>query len=206
MPRPTFLIRPTLSCRRSTTDSCCVNDATEQPDTSEPDADDTMGLLQRRTICPSTTSWRRPSRSTIATSAPSSVRLFRIVRTKWRRLRLATSRPTKSFLRASIRPTPSLNTSNGYKPITGSIFDLLDASHVTWFNYFADLPTSLIFRGNHCRLCGACPPVFSSSDQVVNPTARISWPGRGGRHSARGVVRRSLRFARPDANPNGTDL
>ena len=45
-------------------------------------------------------------------------------------------------------PTP-LNTSIGYQPITGSIFDLLDAAHVQWFNYFEDLPTSVIFRGNH---------------------------------------------------------
>jgi phospholipase C len=45
-------------------------------------------------------------------------------------------------------PTP-LNTSIGYQPITGSIFDLLDANHVQWFNYFEDLPTSVIFRGNH---------------------------------------------------------
>lgn len=39
--------------------------------------------------------------------------------------------------------------SNGYKPITGTIFDLLDAAGVTWDNYFADLPTSAIFRGNN---------------------------------------------------------
>jgi phospholipase C len=45
-------------------------------------------------------------------------------------------------------PSP-LNTSIGYQPITGSIFDLLDANHIQWFNYFADLPTSVIFRGNH---------------------------------------------------------
>jgi phospholipase C len=45
-------------------------------------------------------------------------------------------------------PTP-LNTSIGYQPITGSIFDLLDASNISWFNYYEDLPTSVIFRGNH---------------------------------------------------------
>jgi len=39
--------------------------------------------------------------------------------------------------------------SEGYKPITGTIFDLLDAAGVTWENYFEDLPTSAIFRGNN---------------------------------------------------------
>jgi len=37
--------------------------------------------------------------------------------------------------------------SSGYKPITGTIFDLLDAAGVTWENYFQDLPTSAIFQG-----------------------------------------------------------
>jgi phospholipase C len=47
-----------------------------------------------------------------------------------------------------LNPAP-LNTSIGYQPITGSIFDLLDANNIQWFNYFEDLPTSVIFRGNH---------------------------------------------------------
>jgi phospholipase C len=34
----------------------------------------------------------------------------------------------------------------GYKPITGTIYDLLDANHVTWTNYFSDVPLSGIFR------------------------------------------------------------
>ena len=34
----------------------------------------------------------------------------------------------------------------GYKPITGTIFDLLDGSNVPWVNVFSDLPTSAIFR------------------------------------------------------------
>ncbi|MGA9723390.1 MAG: alkaline phosphatase family protein, partial [Candidatus Binatus sp.] len=41
-----------------------------------------------------------------------------------------------------------INNSDGYMPVTGSIFDLLDASGVTWLNYAEDLPTSPIFRGN----------------------------------------------------------
>lgn len=37
--------------------------------------------------------------------------------------------------------------SNGYKPNTGSILDLLDAAGVTWNEYFEDLPISAIFQG-----------------------------------------------------------
>jgi len=37
--------------------------------------------------------------------------------------------------------------SPGYKPITGNIFNLLDAAGITWKNYFEDLPTSVIMRG-----------------------------------------------------------
>ena len=34
----------------------------------------------------------------------------------------------------------------GYQPITGTILDLLDANHVSWVNYFSDLPSSGSFR------------------------------------------------------------
>jgi len=36
-------------------------------------------------------------------------------------------------------------TAGGYKPITGTIFDRLDAAGVSWTDYFSDLPYSLIF-------------------------------------------------------------
>ncbi|MHB8380716.1 MAG: phospholipase C [Candidatus Binataceae bacterium] len=42
---------------------------------------------------------------------------------------------------AEIFPPPG-----GYKPITGTIYDLLDANHVTWNDYFSDVPISGIFR------------------------------------------------------------
>ncbi len=35
----------------------------------------------------------------------------------------------------------------GYQPITGTIMDLLDRSGISWRNYFADVPTTAIFRG-----------------------------------------------------------
>src|SRR5262249_53169112 len=34
----------------------------------------------------------------------------------------------------------------GYKPITGTIYDRLDAAGVSWTDYFTDLPYSLIFQ------------------------------------------------------------
>src|SRR5579871_480045 len=34
----------------------------------------------------------------------------------------------------------------GYKPITGTIFDLLDAHHVSWADYFQDMPQGGTFR------------------------------------------------------------
>jgi len=36
-------------------------------------------------------------------------------------------------------------TPGGYKPITGTIFDRLDAAGVSWTDYYSDLPYSLIF-------------------------------------------------------------
>jgi phospholipase C len=41
--------------------------------------------------------------------------------------------------------TNEIITSGGYKPITGTIFDRLDAAGVTWTDYYSDLPYSLIF-------------------------------------------------------------
>src|SRR5207248_9222200 len=34
----------------------------------------------------------------------------------------------------------------GYKPITGTIMDLLGRANVSWINFFSDLPTTAIFR------------------------------------------------------------
>jgi phospholipase C len=36
--------------------------------------------------------------------------------------------------------------STGYKPITGTIFDLLDKNHVSWADYFQDAPQGASFR------------------------------------------------------------
>jgi phospholipase C len=42
---------------------------------------------------------------------------------------------------------PLLPPPGGYKPVTGTIMDLLDGAGVSWTNYFADIPTTGIFRG-----------------------------------------------------------
>jgi phospholipase C len=42
---------------------------------------------------------------------------------------------------------PAVPPPGGYKPITGTIMDLLDAAGVTWTNFFADVPQSAVFRG-----------------------------------------------------------
>jgi phospholipase C len=42
---------------------------------------------------------------------------------------------------------PAVPFPGGYKPITGTIMDLLDERGITWNNYFADVPTTAIFRG-----------------------------------------------------------
>jgi len=43
-------------------------------------------------------------------------------------------------------PTP-VPPPGGYKPITGTILDLLDKRHVSWTNFVFDLPTTAMFRG-----------------------------------------------------------
>ena len=88
-----------------------------------------------------------------------------------------------------LNPSP-LNTSIGYQPITGSIFDLLDANGVTWFNYLrgsADL--SDFPRQPRSISGGACP--FGVWDKSLR---RAEFDGcRSHRYAAAGVVRRSRR-------------
>jgi len=42
---------------------------------------------------------------------------------------------------------PAVPPPGGYRPITGTIMDLLDRAGVSWTNYFIDVPTTAIFRG-----------------------------------------------------------
>jgi hypothetical protein len=41
---------------------------------------------------------------------------------------------------------PPIPPSDGYQPITGTIFDLLDQHQVSWADYFSDVPQGASFR------------------------------------------------------------
>jgi phospholipase C len=71
----------------------------------------------------------------------------------------------------------------GYKPMTGTIFDLLDRSDVSWSNYFGNFPTSSMFRGTNTHFkptaaflrdaeAGKLPAV-----SFVDPTFTFTAPG-----------------------------
>ncbi len=113
-----------------------VNDASEQPDhgVETPTDDDTMGFYDQRDI---------PFYYELAKTFAISDRYFSSV--------LGPTLPNRAYALAAtsfghlttaeIFPPPG-----GYKPITGTIMDLLDRRHVSWINFFSDLPTTAIFR------------------------------------------------------------
>ncbi len=151
-----------------------VNDETEQPDSGEPDADDTMGYYTQADL---------PFYYTLAQTFAIDDRYFCDV--------VGPTFPNRSYEMAAtsfghvvtgnetfppgVNPAnPFLNNNSvGYQPITGSIFDLLDAAGVTWLNYAEDLPTSPIFRGNHTTFLAAhVRPLFNNVLlKATNPTA-----------------------------------
>jgi len=59
---------------------------------------------------------------------------------------------------------------NSYKPITGTIFDLLDANVVSWKNYYGNLPTSFIFRLNNTNAVPVTPNFFTDAAAGTLPT------------------------------------
>lgn len=113
-----------------------VNDATEQLDNGieNPTEDDTMGFYDDGDL---------PFYYALAQTFAIDDRYFCSV--------VGPTFPNRSYemaatsfghvTTAEIFPPPG-----GYKPITGTIFDLLDQNGVSWKNYFSDLPTSGIFR------------------------------------------------------------
>ena len=59
--------------------------------------------------------------------------------------------PNRSYLLAAtsfghLTTNDSFPPPGGYKPITGTIFDLLDKHSITWADYFSDVPQGAIFR------------------------------------------------------------
>ncbi|HYL57728.1 MAG TPA: alkaline phosphatase family protein [Candidatus Acidoferrales bacterium] len=115
------------------------NDLTEQIDMAgAPDPDDTMGYYDQNDL---------PFYYDLAQSFAIDDHYFCSV--------LGQTFPNRSYLLAAtsfghlttseIVVFPFTGT-NPYKPITGTLFDLLDADHVVWRDYFSDFPESLIFR------------------------------------------------------------
>src|SRR5436189_1581199 len=91
-------------------------------------------VFTTRTTFLSTTTWRKNSPSTIATSPLCSVLRFRTAPN----LMAATS--FGHLTSADTFPPPG-----GYRPITGTIFDLLNENGVSWADYFQDAPQGASF-------------------------------------------------------------
>jgi phospholipase C len=115
-----------------------VNDVTEQIDNGveSPFEDETMGFYTQDDL---------PFYYGLAQSFAINDRFFCSV--------LGPTFPNRSYLMAATSfghlttsdsfPPPG---SGGYKPITGTIFDLLDANGVAWADYFSDVPQGGSFR------------------------------------------------------------
>jgi phospholipase C len=114
------------------------NDATSQgqpdsgPETA--DSDDTMGFYTQGDL---------PFYYNLAENFAIDDRYFCpvIAQTFPNRAYAAAATSFGHLTTAEILPPPG-----GYKPITGTIYDLLDSNNVTWTNYFSDVPLSGIFR------------------------------------------------------------
>jgi phospholipase C len=122
-----------------------VNDKTEQVDTGEtPIEDDTMGFYNEDDL---------PYYYGLAETFAISDRYFCDV--------LGPTFPNRSYLQAAtsfghLTTSEEIPPFGGYKPITGTIYDRLDAAGITWADYFNDLPDAGTFR-----------------NPVVNPTGNF---------------------------------
>jgi len=112
-----------------------VNDATEQIDTGEtPTEDETMGFYTQDDL---------PFYYDLAQKFAIDDRYFSSV--------LGPTFPNRSYLLAAtsfghLTTSDTFPPPGGYKPITGTILDLLDARRVTWADYFQDAPQGGTFR------------------------------------------------------------
>jgi len=108
-----------------------VNAETQQPD--QVTAHDTMGYYTEDDL---------PFYYDIAQTFAISDRYFAAV--------IGQTFPNRAYFMAGTSfghlTTNELLTPGGYKPITGSIFDLLDAAGISWANYRSDLAYSLMFE------------------------------------------------------------
>ena len=112
-----------------------VNDETEQHDHGEsPTEDETMGFYTQDEI---------PFYYDLAQQFAISDRFFASV--------LGPTFPNRSYLLAAtsfghLTTSDTFPPGDGYQPITGTIFDLLDHNHVSWADYFQDAPQGGSFR------------------------------------------------------------
>ena len=118
-----------------------VNDLTEQVDngTESPTDDQTIGFYNQDDI---------PFYYDLAQKFAINDRYFAPV--------LGPTFPNRSYLMAATSfghlttsdeaPPNPFSPNAGYKPITGTIFDLLDQNGVSWADYFSDIPQGLSFR------------------------------------------------------------
>src|SRR5579871_115666 len=112
-----------------------VNDLTEQIDTGESATEDeTIGFYNQNDL---------PFYYDLAGKFAISDRYFASV--------LGPTFPNRSYLMAAtsfghLTTSDTFPPPGGYKPITGTIFDLLDKNGVTWADYFQDAPQGASFR------------------------------------------------------------
>jgi phospholipase C len=113
-----------------------VNDITEQLDNGveSPTEDQTMNFYNQNEI---------PFYYDLAQKFSISDRYFASV--------VGPTFPNRSYLAAAtsfghVTTSDTFPPPGGYKPITGTIFDLLDQNHVSWFDYFQDVPQGGAFR------------------------------------------------------------
>jgi phospholipase C len=113
-----------------------VNDITEQHDNGveSPTDDQTMGFYTQDDI---------PFYYDLAQKFSVGDRYFAAL--------LGPTFPNRSFLMAAtsfghLTTSDTFPPPGGYKPITGTIFDLLDKNNITWADYFQDAPQGGSFR------------------------------------------------------------
>ncbi len=112
-----------------------VNDETDQPDGGESDVDDsTMSYFDQTDIA---------FYYGLAQNFAISDRQFASV--------IGPTIPNRFYLMAAtafghLTTNDTIPPPGGYKPITGTIFDLLDRNNVTWTDYFEDAPQAFLFR------------------------------------------------------------
>jgi len=130
-------LRPTETFRDPKSDGFVrVNDITEQHDNGveNPTDDQTMGFYTQDDI---------PFYYDLAQKFALGDRYFAAV--------LGPTFPNRSYLLAAtsfghLTTSDTFPPPGGYKPITGTIFDLLDKNKITWADYFQDAPQGGSFR------------------------------------------------------------